>query len=367
MICAERMRCGSVGQLASWEELREIHGGVPTLASHVQRTDQRLSFARHKEVVVYRRISIPLDGTTESQQALAVAVAIARKCGCPIDLLRVAPPALYNTELYGAAALAGVDAQSMRRDAEESLRGTTAEVERLGVSARSIVLDGEISPALAEHLQTSDTDLVVMTTHDRGRLEHLLLGSTAESLMRRVHLPMLLVRAGKGSPPLAAAPSLERMLIPLDGSPFGDQVITHAATLAELMGAEITLLTIVQPILVAAAATEIGAPPSVALPTALNMEDADRIEIESRVLSQSAASLRDRGLKVDTAAVADGNPARAIVEFARKHAFDLIAMTTHGRGALKRLIAGSVSEEVLRTTPTLMLMYRPDRSASARH
>lgn len=313
---------------------------------------------------MYRRISIPLDGTTESQHALAVAVAIARKCGCPIDLVRVAPPALYNTELFGAAPLAGVDAESMRRDAEESLRGTAVEVERLGVSARPIVLDGDISAALAEHLQTSDTDLVVMTTHDRGRLEHLLLGSTAESLMRRVHLPMLLVRAGKGAPALASAPSLKRMLIPVDGSPFGEQVMTHAATLADLMGAEITLLTVVQPILVAAAATEIGAPPSVALPTALNMEDADRIEIESRVLSQMAASLRDRGLKVETAALADGNPARAIVEFARKHEFDLIAMTTHGRGALKRLIAGSVSEEVLRTTPTLMLMYRPDRSAA---
>ena len=316
---------------------------------------------------MYRRISIPLDGTTESQHALAVAVPIARKCGCPIDLVRVAPPALYNTELFGAAALAGVDAESMRRDAEESLRGTAGEVERLGVSARSIVLDGDISAALAQHLQTSDTDLVVMTTHDRGRLEHLLLGSTAESLMRRVHLPMLLVRAGKGSPALASAPSLKRMLIPVDGSPFGEQVMTHAATLADLMGAEITLLTVVQPILVAAAATEIGAPPSVALPTALNMEDADRIEIESRVLSQMAASLRDRGLKVETAALADGNPARAIVEFARKHEFDLIAMTTHGRGALKRLIAGSVSEEVLRTTPTLMLMYRPDRSAAGRY
>jgi nucleotide-binding universal stress UspA family protein len=54
---------------------------------------------------VYRRISIPLDGTKESEHAVSVAVAIARKSGCPIDLVHVAPPPLYSTELFGAAAL----------------------------------------------------------------------------------------------------------------------------------------------------------------------------------------------------------------------------------------------------------------------
>jgi nucleotide-binding universal stress UspA family protein len=62
---------------------------------------------------------------------------------------------------------------------------------------------------------------------------------------------------------------------------------------------------------------------------------------------------------VHTDVVADGQPARAIVDYAEHHDIDLIAMTTHGRGALKRLVAGSVSEGVIRTSSRPMLVLRP--------
>ena len=314
---------------------------------------------------MYRHIAVPLDGTTESHQALSLAVGIARKADGLVDLVHVhvAFPPVGGTEVYGAAGLSEDAIASLRQIAEQKLQRTTAEVEALGVRVTSAVLQGDVPNALADHFRTSGTDLIVMTTHDRGRLEHLLLGSVAESVVRRVQLPVLLVRAGDGTPTLSSVPRVGRILIPLDGSPFGEQVTPHAEKLAVLMGSEITLLTVVQPVVVAAAlATEAGPAADLALPSKMDIDPSDRAEIQSRVLEQTAMSLRTHGVSVHTAALADGNPARAIVEYARKKNIDLIAMTTHGRGALKRLVAGSVSQAVLHTSPTLMLMYRPTAS-----
>ena len=76
-------------------------------------------------------------------------------------------------------------------------------------------------------------------------------------------------------------------------------------------------------------------------------------------LERVADTFRGRGLDVRATVVADEQPARAIAAHAAAHDVDLIAMTTHGRGAFGRLVAGGVSEKVLRTARTPMLMYRP--------
>lgn len=308
---------------------------------------------------MFRRISVPLDGTTESLDALSLAVGIARQAGCPVELVRVAFPTTNGHELYDATLL-GSEITALRRAAGESLQRAAAEVEAQGVASSVVVLQGPIPETLADHFQSSGADLVVMTTHDHGRLERLLLGSVAESVVRHIHAPVLLVHGGESAPRPSVAAPIKRILIALDGSPFGDGVIPHAATLARLMGAEITLLTVLQPMLAAVAlATETGTSRSIAQPSPADIEHAEGSELMSSVLERTAQSLRQGGATVHAAAITDGNPARAIAEYAREHDIDLIAMTTHGRGALKRLVAGSVSRAVLHGTRTPMLLYRP--------
>jgi nucleotide-binding universal stress UspA family protein len=92
--------------------------------------------------------------------------------------------------------------------------------------------------------------------------------------------------------------------------------------------------------------------------------DSDAVAHEPPEVGSAAARLRsmEGGLVTHTAAIVDGHPARAIVEYATQHSVDLIAMTTHGRGALKRLVAGSVATSVLRTTDRPMLIFRPRTS-----
>ena len=308
---------------------------------------------------MYRHISVPVDGTAHAMQALDLAVGIARQAGCPVELVRVSHPTTYGNELY-AVTLGDAQIDELRADARASLERAAAEVEARGVPVHTKVLDGPIPSALAEHFQSSGTDLVVMTTHDRGMLERLLIGSVAEAVVRHVHVPVLLVHSVDDAPPPADAWPIRRMLVALDGSAFGDEVIPHAASLARLMRADITLLTVMQPLLTAVAlATETGTSRRLA-PTPEDIARADSSELVSQELEETADSLRRSGVTVHAHVISDGDPSRAIVDYAREHDTDLIAMTTHGRGAVGRFVAGSVSTAVLHGTHTPTLLYRPE-------
>ena len=305
---------------------------------------------------MYKLISVPIDRSTESRHALPMAVRIAQRANCPIELVHVAFPPALATELYGAAVLREHDVEEMRRAAAEQLRVMAANLERLGVRARPVALvGGSLPKTLADHLRESNSDLVVMTTHDRNRLEHLLLGSVAESVVRRARVPVLLLRASDKEPDLEHAPDIRHMLISLDGSAFAAEITRPAIELAKLLGAHVSLISVLEPVLAtaAAAAVEGGG-------LTRRLDAGDGPPLDTELLERAAEPLRARGLAVQTAALVDGEPARAIVDYATHHGIDLIAMTTHGRGALKRLVAGSVSETVLRTWSGPMLMYRPE-------
>ncbi|HXG01991.1 MAG TPA: universal stress protein, partial [Candidatus Binatia bacterium] len=84
--------------------------------------------------------------------------------------------------------------------------------------------------------------------------------------------------------------------------------------------------------------------------------EARRAEAE-RYLDSLAAELRDRGVRVRTV-VRRGDPVTEIASAARELEVDLVAMTTHGRSGLGRLLFGSVAEAVLRSTDLPVLMMR---------
>ncbi|MFL5616982.1 MAG: universal stress protein [Gemmatimonadaceae bacterium] len=312
---------------------------------------------------MYRRIAVALDTSPEARYALRWAVTIARRANCPLEVVRVAVPALHDSNLYAAAVLSDADVERLVREAEHDLRDVADEAASEGVRATPVVLQGEVSSTLADHLHDSDVDLAVMTTHDRGRLERLLLGSVSDTVMRHAHIPVLLVRAPRTDVVADVELTLRRILVPFDGSAFAEQILAPAMTLATLMSADLTLLSVVEPILGSAAlATGINGTPNPAFASRLAEaeDDEERVAVESQTLDRTAERIRSKGVAVDIRVLIDARPAHSIVAFASHNAIDLIAMTTHGRGALKRLVAGSVAEGVLHATTAHMLLYRPE-------
>ena len=149
----------------------------------------------------------------------------------------------------------------------------------------------------------------------------------------------------------------ERLLVALDGSELAEQVMPHVEALARAFDSTLILLRATTPpetlIAQVSAGLDLGVP-TIVDPTPLIEEELREVQT---YLDRVASRLRDAGLKVQTEHP-EGPAARVIVQRARELDVGLIAMTTHGRGGLGRLIFGSVADEVLRTASCPILLIR---------
>jgi nucleotide-binding universal stress UspA family protein len=163
-------------------------------------------------------------------------------------------------------------------------------------------------------------------------------------------MPVLLVPSQDPPPTTAAVPARGHMLIPLDGSALAEQVLAPALGLGKLLDMRYTLLQVVSP------------PAPAVLPPA--GEGLTLLEGPARDGSLREASFhlervaeRLRPLSVGTRAVVGPSPAVALLAEAESQAADLIALATHGRGGLKRLLMGSVADKLIRASRIPVLVH----------
>jgi nucleotide-binding universal stress UspA family protein len=199
-----------------------------------------------------------------------------------------------------------------------------------------------------------------MTTHARGPIARVWLGSVADQLLRELPGPLLLVHPIEEKTNPISEVTLKHVLLPLDGTPLAELIIEPAIALGELMGADYTLLSAIRPV----APVHYPAEGVINDPSPEGMiQQLQRVETESRrkgqdYLNEVAERLRRRSLRVHTKIVDETQPAVAVIEAARKLSADLIAMQTHGRSGLHRLLMGSVAEKVLRGAGVPVLVQR---------
>jgi nucleotide-binding universal stress UspA family protein len=135
-----------------------------------------------------------------------------------------------------------------------------------------------------------------------------------------------------------------RVLIPLDGSELSSWVLDRASALLKLPGAVVTLLGVVE------------APPDLAADVAYRVDP--RHAAFAAALGAARDRLSDQGI-LARAEVRFGDPADAILREIRQGGHDLLAMTTHGRTGLARVLFGSVAQRVLRGSTIPLLFFRP--------
>jgi nucleotide-binding universal stress UspA family protein len=295
---------------------------------------------------MYRSILVPLDGSPAGEHALPLAISIARRESA----------ALHLAHVHVAGGSLGVDAAPRRDDGDQRAREQTylddlaRKISGAGeLPITTALLDGPVAHALHGYAATHGVDLMVMTTHGRGVLSRLWVGSVADRLMRQSSSPVLLVRPQDTPPDVAAEPALKRVLVPLDGSALAEQILPHACALARLMAAELTL---VQAAELALASTELYG-------SEFDSSFQERVQARAqRYLDGLAAGLRAEGINVATKVVL-GWPAQHILEYAHEHEIDAIALATHGRGGMVRMLLGSVTDKIVRGATAAVLLYRP--------
>jgi nucleotide-binding universal stress UspA family protein len=222
------------------------------------------------------------------------------------------------------------------------------------VPVTSALLDGPVvAEILQGHAVTSGADLIVMTTHGRGPMSRFWLGSVADEMVRRATTPILLVRPHEQALDLASEPVMRHILIPLDGSALAEQVVGDAGALGSMMQSEYTLLRVYGPLV----DTAFG-PSNYAMVGGLE-PPIEELQTEAQeYLNRTMERLRGQGWNVQAHVVLGQHPASAILDTAQSLSVDLIALATHGRRGLPRLLLGSVTDKVIRGASTPVLVHR---------
>jgi nucleotide-binding universal stress UspA family protein len=153
----------------------------------------------------------------------------------------------------------------------------------------------------------------------------------------------------------------ERIIVPLDGSRLSAQAVPYAAEVGKRFDAEIILVRVLPAaglsLLAPSAAPEETEARDI-IPQETRMKDVDNASNAKRYLMNWAASLKAQGVKVSYQ-VTIGSPAKSIMELAQAQQASLIVMMSHGRGAFRRAIMGSVADEILRRSSLPVLIVRP--------
>lgn len=288
---------------------------------------------------MYHRIIVPIEAGM-GLEALATARPLARELGCALTVLHVHRPREAPAELEALPqfrfqhVVESWDHQDMEAEGREAdwLAGLASAVTD---ADPDLAVSGHVVHGpLAEALRTeTERFLIVTSSEESGEGP----GPATRELIH-AGAPVLLSRPGHEVTPI------RRILVPLDGSQFSLEVIEPALDLARGCGARITLLVV---------ASSHGSLVRLLHPGEQTAESAERF------LRQVGNQLAEELGPVDYRVVESEDPPHAIVSEAARGGFDLIAMATHGRGGLRRLLLGSVAERVVRESDVPVLVYRP--------
>jgi nucleotide-binding universal stress UspA family protein len=319
---------------------------------------------------------VPLDGTEHAERALPVATRIARITGGTLIFVSVVfPLAEYATytvsqsvELYPTAHEAMRERASAYLD-DMLLRYDT---ELAGLQTEKLVTSGSTSPTIFEEADLRHADLIILCSRSETGLKRWIFGSVAQQAVRHSPVPILVLNEHGDFPPFAHQQRLLRVLVPLDGSPLAETALEPTIRLMGILaGSTQTALHLLEVIDIPFSYGKVRVHSEV--DQMMQQEESQKAqnylhEVTGRLLAHLPVEFN---LMITSAVVNSKDTAKTILaeaepteEELQKEPYDLIAIATHGRGGLQRLLMGSVTEQLLGTTKLPLLIVRPHEKAA---
>ncbi len=298
------------------------------------------------------RILFATDFSRWAQRAEDYACALACSWKASLTVLSVAefPPGLNPNYLVNQQYLA-----DLLKHASAELVDLKARAERRGIAVTTRVATGIPSEEVISAARAEDSDLIVVGTRGKTGLAHVLLGSTAERVIRGASCPVLTVRTepGHGAQKEGSLPtpvSLERILVPIDFSHCSLDALEFAVMVARQAEASLMLLHVLEPV-------------SYGLDFTLgHIRTREEVrENWTKRLEELASSHRHPHVPVEIQ-LRGGLPIDSILDAAQTLPCDLIVMGTHGRRGISHALSGSVAEAVLRKAHCPVLTVRNPRA-----
>jgi len=307
---------------------------------------------------MFRNILVPLDGSTFGEHALPLAASLARAAGATLHVVHI-----HKTLEATYAELQIFDStldQDLRKHEGLYLADIKRRLERtLPGKVQTFNKEGGVTETLKKHAAEVNADLIVMTTHARGMLGRFWLGSVADEMLRESNTPLLMVHPGGHRPDFDHDVLPRNILVPLDGTSIAERMVKPASEIAKLSGGTLSLLRILSPIVSSMPATgAFGNPAGVTLAERLQDVNVQLRQEAQAYLKGVADRLRGEGFTVTTEVAAEDQPGVGILNHA-KPPVDMLAIKTHGRRGLSRLVMGSVADKVIRGTTLPVLVQRP--------
>ncbi len=284
-----------------------------------------------------KRILFATDFSRWARRAEDYACALACSWRASLTVLCVAefPPGLNPNYPVNQEYLADL----MKR-ASSQLADLKGRAEPRGIAITTRMAAGIPSEEVIAAARAEDSDLIVVGTRGKTGLAHILLGSTAERVIRGAPCPVLAVRTepadNEDESVLSRPVTLERILVPVDFSDCSLDAFKYAVVVAQQAQASLMLLHVLEPV-------------SYGLDFDLGhfRSREDVRETWTKRLEELAATQQHPDMVVEYR-LRGGFPADSILDAAKTLPCDLIVMGTHGRRGISHTISGSVAEAVLR-------------------
>ncbi len=276
---------------------------------------------------LFKSILVPLDGSDQAERVLPWVRKHAKSSRSEVILLQVLR-LVYPME-----------GLPFPKGAEEA-RGYLLRIERQfnfdGIPTKITLGGNSVSRAIVETARSEQCDLIALTTGHTSKTIRWLLGGIAEQVLRLSPITVFVLRNG----------IVDRMrvqprtiTVPLDGSSHSRSVLPIAEKLARFHRARLVLVHVLD---------------SGRTPRSGKSRKPDSLKRISRI----CAGLNARGIRT-VVRVETGDPAARIISSVLPS--DLLAITTHGRGGIKRLLLGSVAERVVQQASCPVLVYKEAR------
>lgn len=303
---------------------------------------------------MHKVIMAPTEGSDSERAAISVAVTLAQRFDADLRLVRVeSAPMVIETIAQTPVSVTEQMLLDERLARIRKLEALGTECRALGdIRVMTALKDGRVAPTLRDYAKEFNVDLIVMSSHSRGGVKRITLGSITDYLIRHTNIPVLVVK-----PPVSfigASPeqTVSRIVVPLDGSAFAEQILPEVAALASRLNSTVSLLQVLTPLTYSQ--KEIMQP-------GLPWWDAD-IATADAYLGRAASFLTEEGLTVSKDVVLSDDIATAILDYSARTRTDLIAIATSGAGGMSRFVFGTVADEVTRKSLTSLLVFSPKRS-----
>jgi len=303
-------------------------------------------------------ILIPVDGSDQSNAALDFVASRSTLIGQDpeVHLLNVQP----TLSVRVSRAIGREEAKAYQRaQADDVLRPAVARLKRAGIAAKASYVLGSRSDAIGAVAVRGGTDLIVMGSRGHSGLKGLLFGSMTNAVLAGCTKPLLILRSAK-------APQRDSLSvgIAVDGSRYGQAAVRWAIKHRDLFGAEprIELIHVID-------SERTAAPPIEGLAYrairvyGMAADDPALAPQFAKVMAGALKLFAKAGMKATAAPLLGAHAGDAIAAYARKRQLDVLVMGSHGEGAFKSLVLGSVAMRVAARSDKPLLLIRDPRHA----